>query len=153
MLSDRRKIDSPRRSGVGLHIGWEIFAICTCCSAQVQFVSKQIFCKLDQSEEIITKDVMIHAKESSYQVINHSVTESMFRLAINTASGVDFEFAGKTIAWIGPNPTFMPHFPGLHWHVLLGSKPAPVPNHCLLNAGVFGLPVFIDESPRKVAGP
>ena len=149
----RRKIDSLRRSGIGLHIGWEIFAICTRCSAQVQFVSKQIFCKLDQSKEIITNDVMILAKESSCQVINHSVTDSMFGLAINTASGVDLEFAGKTVAWIGPNPTFMPRFTGLHWHVLLGSKPAPVPNYCLLNAGVFGLPVFIDESPRKDTQP
>ena len=93
--------------------------------------------------------MMVLADESSCQVMDHSVSESMFGLAISTASGVDLQFAGETVACIGPNPHFHASLYGLHWHVLLESKPALVFYHCLVDASVFGRPVFIGESPGK----
>ena len=87
-------------------------SISTNGSADINSISKQIFCQSEGIEKIINKNMVIFADQGSSKIADNAVSESLSGITIALFSRVDLQIANEAVRRI----CACPHFNSpLHW--------------------------------------
>ena len=93
-LSLAKSLDSLSRRG---NLPWYALSISTNGFADINSISKQIFCQSEGIENIIDKNVVIFADQGSSKIADNSVSESLFGITIALFSRVDLQIANEAV--------------------------------------------------------